>query len=156
MPEKSNIGVQPSFLLLPFHSVQNPHHGMIPHMLGVTLLAVSSQMEPELRFPGASHPLKLTVKVKHLVTAPLHAGRGWEAFHREFWALALAGPTAKTLFLRGEVLASSCSLCEPGRGGFKLQHGLTRAWFFFSLLCFLSSPGSNLLLNLFCLSDFSH
>lgn len=37
MPEKSNTGAQPSFLLRPFHSVQNPHHGMVPHMLGVAL-----------------------------------------------------------------------------------------------------------------------
>lgn len=112
---------------------RTPSHGMVPHMLRVTLLEVSSQMDPELRFPGGSRPLKLTVKIKHLVTAPLHAGRGWVAFHREFWALALAGPTTKTLFLHGEVLASSRSLCEPGRSGFKLQHSLTRAWF--SLAC---------------------
>lgn len=87
-----------------------PSHGMVPHMLRVGLLEMSSQRYPELCSPGDSHPMKLIVKIKHLATVPFHTGRGWLAFHREFWALALAEATAETLFL-----TSSCSLCKPRR-----------------------------------------
>lgn len=131
--KKATLVFSPVFSCFLSTQYRIPSHGMVPHILGVALLEVSSQTYPELCFPRGSHPFKLTVKIKHPVTAPLHAGRGWVAFHREFWALALAGPTAKTLFLHGKVFASSRSLWEPRRSGFKLQHGLTRAWF--SLAC---------------------
>lgn len=60
------------------------------HTLRVGLLEMSSQRYPELCFPGDSHPTKLIVKSKYLVTVPFYTGRGWVAFHREFWAVALA------------------------------------------------------------------
>lgn len=86
------------------------------------------------------------MKISDLIPDLFHTDRGWVAFG----SFSTECATAETLWF----LISSCSLCKTRTiSNCGLTHRPYPCLIFFILLYFLSSPDSNLLLNLLCLTS---
>lgn len=135
-----NIGVQPSGLLVPFHSVQDPiPGGGATHAQGQSSGNVFTGV-PRSVFPRGFSASQADSEDRASCDCPPFAmvGDGWPSF------LALAVSTAEAPVLHGEPLTSSCPLRKPGRRVSNRSTASPASLVFSTLFCFLSSPASKL------------